>query len=223
MTYPTVNAPYGLKPINLIGGQVFAGQTRELPIASNTAGAINNGDIVRLSSGFIVKETGTTTVSATGVIGVFVGVSYTNPSTGQKLFANSYPGSVVASDIVAYVVDDPDALFQVAVTGGATSTTITPIDNTILGNNMAISQPSTNTTISGNSNIGAYDSGSNTAFTLPLRVVGLIEESVDASGNYSEVIVKWNMPYITLTEGAPNVVAYNGGHSYYNPTGTANV
>jgi hypothetical protein len=223
MSYPTVEAPYGLKPINLIGGQVFAGQTRELPIASNTAGAINNGDIVRLSSGFIVKETGTTTVSATGVVGVFVGVSYTNPSTGQKLFANSYPGSVVASDIVAYVVDDPDALFKVAVTGGATSTTITPISGTILGNNLAISQPSTNTTISGNSNIGAYDSGGNTAFTLPFRVVGLVEETTNAAGNYSEVIVKWNMPYITLTEGAPNVVAYNGGHSYYNPTGTANV
>lgn len=223
MAYPTVSGPYGLKPINLIGGQVFAGQTRELPIASNTAGVINNGDIVRLSSGFIVKETGTTTVSATGVVGVFVGVSYTNPSTGQKLFANAYPGSIVASDIVAYVVDDPDALFQVAVTGGATSTTITPISGTILGNNMAISQPSTNTTISGNSNIGAYDSGSNTAFTLPFRVVGLIDASVNASGNYSEVIVKWNMPYITLTEGTPNVVAYNGGHSYLNPTGTANV
>jgi hypothetical protein len=88
---------------------------------------------------------------------------------------------------------------------------------------MAISQPSTNTTISGNSNIGAFDSGSNTAFTLPLRVVGLVEETVDASGNYSEVIVKWNMPYITLAEGTPNVVTYNGGHSYYNPTGTANV
>jgi hypothetical protein len=223
MSYPTVEAPYGLKPINLIGGQVFAGQTRELPIASNTAGVINNGDIVRLSSGFIVKETGTTTVSATGVVGVFVGCSYTNPSTGQKLFANSYPGGVVASDILAYVVDDPDALFKVAVTGGATSTTITPISGTILGNNLAISQPSTNTTISGNSNIGAYDSGSNTAFTLPFRVVGLVEETVNASGNYTEVIVKWNMPYITLTEGAPNVVAYNGGHSYYNPTGTANV
>jgi hypothetical protein len=223
MAYPTVSGPYGLKPINLIGGQVFAGQTRELPIASNTAGVINNGDIVRLSSGFIVKETGTTAVSATGVVGVFVGVTYTSPTTGQKLFANSYPGGVVASDIVAYVVDDPDALFQVAVTGGATSTTITPISGTILGNNMAISQPSTNTTISGNSNIGAYDSGSNTAFTLPFRVVGLIDASVNASGNYSEVIVKWNMPYITLTEGTPNVVAYNGGHSYLNPTGTANV
>jgi hypothetical protein len=230
MAYPTVSAPYGLKPINLIGGQVFAGQTRELPIASNTAGVINNGDIVRLSSGFIVKETGTTTVSATGVVGVFVGVSYTNPSTGQKLFANSYPGSIVASDILAYVVDDPDALFKVAVTGGATSTTITPIDNTILGNNLAISQPSSNSTISGNSNIGAYDSGSNTAASLPLRVVGLVEETTDANGNYSEVIVKWNAPYMAATTtatGDPLVytttVTVTGGHSYYNPTGTANV
>ena len=226
MAYPTVSAPYGLVPINLIGGQVFAGQTRELPIASNTAGAINNGDIVRLSSGFIVKETGTTTVSATGVVGVFVGCAYTNPSTGQKLFANSYPGSVVASDIVAYVVDDPDALFKVAVTGGATSTTITPIDNTILGNNMAISQPSTNTTISGNSNIGAYGSGSNTAFTLPLRVVGLVEETVDSSGNYSEVIVKWNAPYPTITidfTGETASVTMAGGHSYLNPNGPDSV
>jgi len=223
MAYPTVSAPYGFKPINLIGGQVFAGQTRELPIASNTAGAIYNGDIVRISSGVIVKETGTTTVSASGVVGVFLGCSYTNPSTGQVLYANSYPGSVVASDIVAYVADDPDQLFKVAVTGGATSTTITPISGLVIGDNLAISQPSSNSTVSGNSNIGAYDSGSNTAFTLPLRVVGLVSETTNAAGNYSEVIVKWNVPYITLTEGTPNVVVYNGGHSYMNPTGNASV
>ena len=34
MAYPTVSAPYGLKPINLIGGQVFAGATRQRRIAS---------------------------------------------------------------------------------------------------------------------------------------------------------------------------------------------
>ena len=32
MAYPTVSAPYGFKPVNLIGGQVFAGSTRSLPI-----------------------------------------------------------------------------------------------------------------------------------------------------------------------------------------------
>ena len=147
MAYPTVNAPYGLKPINLIGGQVFAGQTRELPIASNYNTTIYNGDIVRLSAGTIVKEAGTTTVSATGVIGVFLGCSYTNPTTGQKQFANYYPANTVASDILAYVADDPDQLFKVAVTGGATSTTITPISGAILGDNIAISQPSSNSKI----------------------------------------------------------------------------
>jgi hypothetical protein len=223
MAYPTVSAPYGLKPINLIGGQVFAGQTRELPIASNYGTTIYNGDIVRLSSGVIVKETGTTTVSATGVVGVFVGCSYTNPTTGQKWFSNYYPASTVASDILAYVADDPDQLFKVAVTGGSTSTTITPISPLVIGDNLAISQPASNSTVSGNSNIGVYDSGSNTAFTLPVRVIAGVAETVDSSGNYSEVIVKWNAPYITLTEGTPNVVAYNGGHSYLNPTGNASV
>ena len=225
MAYPTVSAPYGLKPINLIGGQVFAGQTRELPIASNYGTVINNGDVVKFNTtdGTIVKETGTATVSANGVVGVFLGCTYTNPSTGQKLFANSYPGSVVASDILAYVADDPDQLFKVAVTGGSTSSTITPISGAILGSNMGISQPASNSTISGNSNIGAYNAADSTVFTLPLRVVGLVSETTNASGNYSEVIVKWNVPYITLAEGTPNVVSYNGGHSYLNPNGQYNV
>lgn len=223
MAYPTVSAPYGLKPVNLIGGQVFAGQTREIPIAANYNTSIYNGDIVRISSGVIVKETGTTTVSATGVVGVFLGCSFTNPTTGQKQFANYYPANTNAPDILAYVADDPDQLFQVAVTGGSTSTTITAISKLVVGDNLAISQPASNTTISGNSNIGVYDSGSNTDFTLPVRVIAGVPESADASGNFTEVIVKWNVPYITLTEGTPNVVAYNGGHSYLNPTGAASV
>jgi hypothetical protein len=230
MAFPTVSAPYGLKPINLIGGQVFAGQTRELPIASNYATPIYNGDIVRIAGAVIVKEAGTTTVSATGVVGVFLGCSFTSPTTGQKLFSNFYPANTVASDIVAYVSDDPDQLFKVAVTGGATSTTITPISGTILGDNLAISQPASNTTISGNSNIGAYDSGSNTDQSLPFRVVDLVAETTNAAGNYSEVIVKWNAPYPTATTtaaGSPLVytttVTVNGGHSYLNPTGQASV
>ena len=50
MAYPSVTAPYGLLPINLIGGQVFAGATRQIPIASNSATAIFYGDIVKLAS-----------------------------------------------------------------------------------------------------------------------------------------------------------------------------
>ena len=229
MAYPTVNAPYGLKPINLIGGQVFAGQTRELPIASAYATVINNGDVVKFNTtdGTIVKETGTATVSTNGIVGVFLGCTYTNPSTGQKLFANSYPGGVVASDILAYVADDPDQLFKVAVTGGSTSSTITPISGTILGSNMGISQPASNTTISGNSNIGAYNAADSTVATLPLRVVGLVPETTNSSGNYSEVIVKWNAPNMvsTYSAGPPATVTtvVTGGHCYLNPNGQVNV
>ena len=231
MAYPTVSGPYGLQPVNLIGGQVFAGQTRKLPIASNYGTVINNGDIVRIAGAVIVKETGTTTISATGIVGVFLGCSYTNPTTNQLLFSNYYPGGVVASDIMAYVSDDPDQLFKVAITGGATSTTITPISGSIVGDNLAISQPSTNTSISGNSNIGAYDSGANTTASLPLRVVDLVAETTNAAGNYSEVIVKWNAPYMvsaTTSDGATPPVfttttVVTGGHSYLNPTGQANV
>ena len=229
MAYPTVNAPYGLVPINLIGGQVFAGATRQLPIASGYGTAIYYGDVVKFNTtdGTIVKETGTATVSVKGVVGVFLGCTYTNPSTGQKLFAQSYPtGGVAASDILAYVADDPDQLFKVAVTGGATSSTITPIGADILGSNLGISQPAANTTISGNSNIGAYNAADSTVQTLPLRVVGLVPETTDANGDYSEVIVKWNAPYPTITidfalETASVTVA--GGHSYLNPNGQFNV
>ena len=53
MAYPVVASPYGLKPINLIGGQVFAGSTRSLPIQYGYATNIFYGDIVSLARGFI--------------------------------------------------------------------------------------------------------------------------------------------------------------------------
>ena len=112
MAYPTVNAPYGLKPINLIGGLPFAGATRQIPIASNYGTAIYNGDVVQYTTdGTLIITTlqnQVTNASAAlttlpGVVGVFLGCSYTNPTTKQKLFSQYYPGSVVASDIMAYV------------------------------------------------------------------------------------------------------------------------
>ena len=55
MAYPAVSAPYGLKPINLIGGQVFAGATRKLPIQYGYATDIFYGDFVQLTRGFVER------------------------------------------------------------------------------------------------------------------------------------------------------------------------
>ena len=214
MAYPTVDAPYGLKPINLIGGQVFAGATRQIPIASGYATSIFNGDVVKLvSDGTLEKETGTTTATP---VGVFLGCSYTDPTLKYKLFSQYYPASTVASDIVAYVADDPDQLFKVALVSG--TTVINGYGRTIVGNNVPLVQNAGSAT-TGNSAVAVNGGSAATTVSLPLRIIDVVPETVDASGNFTEVIVKWNAPYFTLSEGTPNTITWAGGHQYRNPLG----
>ena len=171
MAYPTVTAPYGLEPINLIGGQQFAGQTREIPIASAYGTDLLNGDVVKLTTdGTIVKDTGTTTATP---IGVFLGVSYTNPSTKQKLFAQYWPAGTVASDAVAYVQDDPDLLMKAVAVSG--TTVITYAGQAMVGLNAALVQNAGSTT-TGDSAVAVGSFA--TTNSLPLRVVGIVPESV---------------------------------------------
>ena len=134
MAYPTIDAPYGFKPVNLIGGQVFAGSTRNIPIAYNYGTAIYYGDFVNITSGFCAVVANTI---ATPTVGVFLGCYYTNPSTKQRLFSQYYPGNVTAGDITAIVGDDPDAVFRVAVTASAASAVSASASALNVGINMA--------------------------------------------------------------------------------------
>lgn len=170
MAYPTVAAPYGLEPVNLIGGQQFAGQTREIPIASGYNTDLLNGDVVKLNSGgTIEKDTGTTTATP---VGVFLGVSYTNPSTKQKLFAQYWPAGTVASDAVAYVQDDPDLLMKAVAVSG--TTVVTFAGEAMVGKNAAFVQ-NTGSTTTGDSAVAV--SGFATTASLPARVVAIVPDS----------------------------------------------
>jgi len=196
MAYPTVSGPYGLEPINLVGGQVFAGQTRLIPIASGSTTAIYYGDVVKLNtSGTLDKVTTTTT--ATNAVGVFLGCTYTNPVTNQKLNAQYYPGGVTASDIQAYVQDDYDQLYKVAVVSG--TTVMSGVTRAAVGQNVSLVQNS-GSTITGDSKVAVLDT-TGTATTLPVRVVDVIPETVNASGSYTEVVVKFNFGVHTYTTG----------------------
>lgn len=188
MAYPTVAAPYGLKPSNLIGGQNYAGSTRNIPIASGYAADLIVGDAVKLTTdGTLVKDTGTTACTP---VGVFLGVSYTDPTLKYKLFSNVWPSGTVASDAQAVVVDDPDVLFKVALVSG--TTVIAGYARTALvGKNLSLVQNSGNTT-SGVSGVAALGSSAATTATLPVRVIDIVYETVDSSGNATEAIVKWN-------------------------------
>jgi hypothetical protein len=198
MAYPTVSGPYGLQPINLIGGQVFAGSTRLIPITSGSTTAIFYGDVVRLNTGGTLSKV-TTTSSATDAVGVFLGCQFTNPSTKQLLQQQFYPGSITASDIQAYVLDDPDALFKVAVTAAGTST-ISGVTRAAVGQQSAVIQTAGNTT-AGDSNV-SLSATTGTSAALPFRIVDVIPETVNASGSFTEVIVKFNFGVHTYYSSA---------------------
>ena len=189
MAYPTVSAPYGLKPVNLIGGQVFAGSTRLMQIASGYATNIFYGDLVkRISDGTIEKDTGTTTATPTGV---FLGVQFTNGSTGQVQQQQFYPASQSiksGTQIFAVVADDPDTLFQVAVVSG--TTVITGVGISAIGNNATLVQNAGSTT-TGNSAVAILDSTATTN-TLPIRIIDVVRDTATAADNFPEVIVKIN-------------------------------
>ena len=189
MAYPTVSAPYGLKPVNLIGGQVFAGSTRLMQIASGYATNIFYGDLVkRISDGTIEKDAGTTTATPCGI---FLGVQFTNGSTGQVQQQQFYPASQAiksGTQIFAVVADDPDTLFQVAVVSG--TTVITGVGITAIGNNATLVQNAGSTT-SGNSAVAILDSTATTN-TLPIRIIDVVRDTATAADNFPEVIVKIN-------------------------------
>ncbi len=197
MAYPTVSGPYGFQPINLIGGQVFAGATRQIPIASGSGTSIYYGDVVRLNTGGTLSRVSTTD-SATDAVGIFLGCAFTNPTTKQFLQQQYYPASTVASDIVAYVCDDPDTYFKVAVLSDAT--TIGGMTQTDIGNNVAILTTAGSTTTGDSKEGVSATTGSTT--TLPFRVIAGVPETVNASGSFTEVIVKFNFGVHTYYSAA---------------------
>ena len=218
MAYPTVSAPYGLKPINLIGGQVFAGATRQRRIASG-ASSIGFGDPVKfVNDGTIAVTTETTTGPATGFAGVFLGCQFVSSVTGQPTWSQSWTSgtSVKANTFIyAYVCEDPDQLFQVAVVTGTTVvSTTTGLTYTNINNNVALVANTLNTT-SGDSQQAILLSSAAVTATLPLRIVDLVPDTAfDYSGTtyYPEAIVKFNAPNVTGS-------VVDGGQAYYNPTG----
>jgi hypothetical protein len=223
MAYPTVSAPYGLKPINLIGGQVFAGATRQIVIANTTGTGYNTnifyGDVVKLAStGTIQVDAGTTTATP---VGVFLGCQYISAVTGQLTFSQYYPASLAVksgSEIYAFVADDPDQLFKAVLVAGTTADDTTSgllpayLGRTMIGSNAQLVQ-NAGSTVTGDSKVGVYTAaGATTTATLPLRIIDVVPDTANSSGNFVEVIVKWNAPNVTGQTVA-------GGHQYLNPTG----
>ena len=186
----TTAAPYGLKPVKRADGQPYAGATSTYLI--DPAGEATNlfyGQVVIIGAdGYIALATGTgadlttNSVSGTtgvGAIGVFVGCEYENDE-GQTVHAQYYPSG--KTNAKAYVVDDPNVLFQAQLDGAGAQTVIGT--NTFFA---AAQSTSTGSTATGNSTSALDATVVTTAAAF--RIVGHVSDAADA---YPDVLVKIN-------------------------------
>jgi hypothetical protein len=187
MAYPVVSAPYGLKPVNLIGGQVFAGATREYAIPYGYATNIFYGDIIGLTRGNVQRLSVSTGTLGT-VTGVFLGCSYTNPTTKQKSFAQYWPAGTLAGDAVAIVCEDPDQVFKAVVCSATTA--VASGARAMIGQNLAMinNTGNVNTGDSANALLAPSDTPATTD-ALPIRVLALVPDTVVTLGTatYSSI------------------------------------
>ena len=197
MAFPTVSAPYGLQPINSLDGKPYAGAIRQIPVAAGFGTAIFDGDTVQINAdGFLIKSTST---NAGTIVGVCMGGQYVN-SSGQTVQAQYIPASAstAANPAYAYVVDDQQALFKVAVvTSGTTMGTASRAD---VGSNVALVLNAGSTT-TGNSAFAVTLTGAGTTATIPLRVIDVVEQTATAAGVYAELFVKINAHQYNNTTG----------------------
>ena len=191
----TTATPYGLKAVNHVGGTPYAGSTRLLPIASGYASNLFNGQVVQIEADGTI---GLVTTFGDGVIGVFVGCTYTDPNTQQLTFNNMWPTGLVAADAKAYVIDDPDVIYMAQADGS-----ITQAD---LGQNTdfaAAQSTSTGVLINGNST-SAVESTTAVTPALPFRIVDFVDSPTSTVGDaFTDVLIKFNAEI----------------HSYDNPLG----
>ena len=209
-----VTSPYGFLPINLIGGQVYAGSTRMYPIQYGYDTNIFYGDFVKVVRGSATRVSIGAATNSNAVTGVFVGCSYTDPVTKDKRFSQYYPASTLAGDALAYVVDDPDAVFKAAVC--SSGTTMASGAYALVGTNLSAVDNTGNVNTGNSKNAILAPSATPVTSILPLRCVGVVPEtslSYTATGSSSSTT-------LTLTgSGAPAALPVGTSVAYYASNG----
>ena len=161
------DAAFGCRPVRMMGGGAYTGGQSRYRIASGATTPIYQGDLVtQLTAGVIGRHAASGTVP---IVGVFNGVSYTDPTTGEQVFKNYYPGSISASDIIASVIDDPDVVFEVQA-----DDTFPVAD--LFGNYDIVDGSPVGDTKSGRSNLELDVTTGATTATLPLKAIDISED-----------------------------------------------
>ena len=179
------DAAFGLKPSRMMGGGAYTGGQSRYRIANNQSGAIFQGDLVKqLTGGTVSRAAASSTVP---VVGVFNGCQFTDPTTGEQVFQNFYPASTNASDIIAFIVDDPNVVYEVQA-----DDTFPVAD---LFGNFDIVYTSSGSTLTGISGAELDVTTGATNTTLPIKAIDISQDPNNddvASANTNVLVVIQN-------------------------------
>ena len=180
------DAAFGMVPSRMIGGSPYTGGQSRYRIAANYGTSIFQGDMVAQVTGGGVE------VHADGgtvpIVGVFNGCMYTDPTTSEQKFSNYYPASTNASDIIAFVIDDPNVVFEIQA-----DDTFPVAD---LFGNFDIVYTSSGSTVTGISGAELDVATGATTTSLPLKAIDISgdpENSDVATANTNVLVVSQNL------------------------------
>jgi len=177
---------FGLRPVGLAGAGVNSTGVTEYEIASDNANAIYQYGLVIPTADGVIARAADTAGGTTAALGVLMGIQYHDSVQKKPVWLNYWPGaSGVSVDtnypVKAYVADNPDQLFVVAA------------DATLTNRATALAAVFANATLGTSAQAGSTDTGRSTSqlsvssiattATLPLRVVGLVDD--DANNDYA--------------------------------------
>lgn len=177
---------FGLRPVGLVGSGVNSTGVTQYEIASNNANAIYQYSLVTPAAGGVIDQAGATDGGTSQNLGVLMGVEYHDSVQKKPVWLNYWPGSGSVSvdtnyPIKAFVADDPNQLFVVAA--DATLTNRATALATVFANANLGTSARTGSTDTGRSNSQVDVDSIATTATLPLRIVGLVDD--DANNDYA--------------------------------------
>ena len=195
---------FGLRPVGLVGSGVNSTGVTQYEIASDNANAIYQYSLVTPAAGGVIDQAGATDGGTSQNLGVLMGIEYQDSVQKKPVWLNYWPGSGSVSvdtnyPIKAFVADNPDQLIVVAA--DATLTNRATALATVFANANLGTSARTGSTATGRSNSQVDVDSIATTATLPLRIVGLVDDAAnnDYASAGAHLLVRINAHFNAAT------------------------
>ena len=100
---------FGFRPIKMVGQAYNNAGLSEYSVAASSA-LISHACLVQLTANGVVLASGNTDANNLGTLN---GVFYTDATSNKPTYSNFSPASNTATDIVAFVNDNPQQMFEI--------------------------------------------------------------------------------------------------------------